>query len=453
MTNKILVAVVAVVIVVAAAAAAIVVLNGSDDSHAEPGAVGDFQLMVYGNANDDFTIDQSDKALIQDIIDGKIADPLKEHPLADVNVDGRVDETDLQLVQDIIDRKECTVNVACFDRNGDSTVMAVDYPVKTTALIGLNVINSALYANTGDRCIAYASPSGTYATAQASLGGEDLYAGGAFDWKRFMQIDTENPIGAVFIDYSYVSFLDESYFKDMEDAGIPALVYKPSDAQSQTSATATIGFLCGTATEQIGKTFADLSANVLDEIAQKTEALPEDERATFIATTMYIVIVNNSNAINDLGELAGGIPYYKTNAEFAGIYDSTGVNPSIINKESLANYQDADAYLSIRTSDFGSDPSETVIGNFEDVYYGICNSLDFYKGVLDRTAFVNNLLPGAMKAAYMAEAMYPDLFAGYGDDVAQQFLDCGFDPFEGQTVESILGCQTYQDYLDAKGAA
>ena len=65
--------------------------------------------------------------------------------------------------------------------------------------------------------------------------------------------------------------------------------------------------------------------------------------------------------------------------------------------------------------------------------------------------YFNNLLPGAIKAAYAAEALYPELFEGYGDEVAQRFIDEGYSPLVGQTPESLCGFLTYQDYLDAGG--
>ena len=454
MTNKLLVGIVAVVIIVAAAAAAIILLN---DKEKEPPAgqeYSDLQLMIYGNANNDFTIDNSDLELVNSIVSGENTDGLQKYPFADANCDGKVDADDITLLQSIVNREPCTVNVACMDSEGKNVSVPVQYPLDNIALYGLNIINSALFANVGSQVVAYASPSGVYANAHASMQGVNFFSSGAFDWQAFMQVDTQTPIGALFCDYSYVSsFMDGEIFDTLRDAEIPVVIYSPSSPDEQTSATATIGFLCGEETEAIGSTYARLCLDVMDEINAKTAGIAPEDRATFIGATMYIVLLNNSNASQEIGRLAGGIPYYEVNSEYKTLYDAPSVNPMNINRESLANFQDADVYMSVRTSDFGGDPEQTVRDNFEYVYYNICNSLEFYEGVLDRMCFINNLLPGVIKAAYLAEMMYPDLFDGYGDKVAQQFIEAGFAPFEGQTVDSLMGCLTYQDYLDAKAAS
>ena len=454
MTNKLLAGIVAVVVIVAAVAAAIVILSDKGKDPATGQEYSDLQLMIYGNANNDFTIDDSDLAIVNSIINGEIADGLKTYPFADVNCDGVVDSSDVTLLQSIIKREPCTINVACIDSTGKNVAVPVQYPVSNIALYGLNIINSALYANVGSHVVAYASPSGTYANAHSSMQGQNFFSNGAFDWQTFMNVDTQTPIGALFCDYSYVSsFMDGEIFDTLRDAEIPVVIYSPSSPDEQTSATATIGFLCGQETEEVGYKYAKLCLDVMEEIGTKTAGIADADRASFIGATMYIVLLNNSNASQEIGRLAGGVPYYEVNEEYRSLYDAPSVNPMNINRESLANFQDADVYMSVRTSDFGGDPNQTVIANFEYVYYNICNSLEFYDGVLDRMCFINNLLPGVIKAAYLAEMMYPDLFNGYGDKVAQQFIDAGFAPFEGQTVQSLMGCLTYQDYLDAKAAS
>lgn len=454
MANKLLTGIVAVVVVIAVVAAVYVVISSPDDTPPSGEEYSDLQLMIYGNANNDFTIDQSDRDLIEGIISGEVSGGLEQYPFADADCNGIVDSADVDLVQSLIDREPCDINVACLDMNGEQTHVTASYPMDNISLIGLNIINSALYANAGSHVVAYASPSGIYENAHASMEGVDIWSASAFDWQTFMQIDTETPIDAVFLDYSYISsFLDAETLSLFDEAGISVIIYAPSSPDAQTSAAATIGFLCGDETERVGYEFAQLCIEVKDEIESRTADIPDEDRATFIGATMYIVLLNNSNASQEIGIMAGGIPYYETNEEYRELYDAPSVNPMNINRESLANFQDADVYMSVRTSDFGGDAQQAVIDNFEYVYYNICNCLEFYDGVLDRFCFINNLLPGVIKSAYMAEMLYPDLFEGYGDEVAQRFIDAGFAPFQGQTVESLMGCMTYQDYLDAKGTA
>ena len=176
--------------------------------------------------------------------------------------------------------------------------------------------------------------------------------------------------------------------------------------------------------------------------------MPEEDRSTFITLARSTSISQNSHANNDVGLIGGGIPYYQVNPDFASKYEGTGTENSA--EDALAPYRDADAYISITSKDFGSDPDQTVLDLMAAT--ATMDPLKFFHGVLDHWYFINNLLPGAMKAAYAAEAMYPELFAGYGDQVAQRFIDEGYSPLVGQTPDSLCGFLTYQDYLDAGGA-
>lgn len=131
--DKTAVIIVAAVVVVAGAAGALLLLSGGDDNGRSASAEGiDYEavnLMIFGNANNDLTIDEQDKKTIQDIIDGKT--PAEGHPLADVNVDGTIDRKDLDEVQRIIDReKGITLHVACYNYANKKAVIDVEYPVK-----------------------------------------------------------------------------------------------------------------------------------------------------------------------------------------------------------------------------------------------------------------------------------------------------------------------------------
>lgn len=138
MDKKIL-AVVAVVAVVAVAAVAVFALGGSDkgDDSKEGAIVGNViseknfpntgsRLWVYGNANEDDKIDESDLTYLQGILDGKN----KKTVLADANGDGVVDSKDLDKIKQII--KQDKTDVYYIDNY--FTVAKVSWPVNTIAI-------------------------------------------------------------------------------------------------------------------------------------------------------------------------------------------------------------------------------------------------------------------------------------------------------------------------------
>ncbi|MEN3037356.1 MAG: ABC transporter substrate-binding protein [Candidatus Methanosuratincola petrocarbonis] len=69
---------------------------------ATPGAASSYTLKVFGNANMDDTIDESDIAYTRGIIDGKE----KNTEFADANYDGKVDSRDIEQIQHIIQGDE-----------------------------------------------------------------------------------------------------------------------------------------------------------------------------------------------------------------------------------------------------------------------------------------------------------------------------------------------------------
>ncbi len=93
-------AIVAVVLVAAVAIAAFALLNGDNKKVVET-AGEDTYCWVYGNANMDNYVDESDIEYLRLIISGE----KEETKFADANQDGKIDEQDVQVVQDIIDGK------------------------------------------------------------------------------------------------------------------------------------------------------------------------------------------------------------------------------------------------------------------------------------------------------------------------------------------------------------
>lgn len=448
MANKTLIGVVVVVVIIAAVAA-VLILNDSDDDKDDNEVLhsySDLALMVYGNVNNDFTIDNEDKALLQDILDGK-ADA-SDYPFADVNYDGKVDSNDMTVLESLINRDPQTVHVACYDKNGDSTVVDVQYPLDHIALHGVNIILAALYTNAGSKVATYGSFPVTYPHAYNALGGVSYGSTTSVgvDWTVFTSVDQQTKIDCMFIDNQYKAFLSDTQYDSMDLAGIPYMVFKPSSPNSATSASVTIGFLCGSETEKVGYQLGTSTQQVLSYIANKVGGLSDSQKTSFIMLTRYTSIAQNHHPNYDIGTLAGGIPYWQINSDFASKYP--GDSASSTAKDALAEYKDAGAYMSVTSNDFGK-TKDSVALDFFGQRSASGSTLDFYYGVLDKVCLINNQLPGAVKVAYAAEMLYPDQFSGYGDQVAQRFIDEGYSPLSGQTPDSLVGMITYEDYQNA----
>lgn len=105
-TQILAIAVIGIVIVATAGTATFYVMN-KDDSD-KPFQT-DSVAQVYGNANNDFTVDSDDADFIKSIVDGKTTWNSTANPFADANADGSITEDDVDLVNKFIAGESCTV--------------------------------------------------------------------------------------------------------------------------------------------------------------------------------------------------------------------------------------------------------------------------------------------------------------------------------------------------------
>ena len=440
-TTIIAIAVAAVVVI---AGAAIIIANNNPGKTAEHGASA---LQIRGNANDDMTINNDDMVIVDKIIAGEAT--LDDYPLADVNNDNTVDQTDKDLLKDIIDRKNgCDVYVICLDVNGQTTTQKVKYPIRNVATYGTNVQMPTLYANGGQFIAGYFSSS--YDVAEGSINSEARDFGASArsitpaSWTAFTKLDADlesvGGIGALIFDYSGINTLTETYQNDIKDGGIPLLIFSSADASSEITTVLTLGFLFGGDCEKMGTDYATASWDIINEIADKTVNIKDKDKTTFIGCTMYIYICQNESTFASSGITAGGMPYYKTNSDFAEKY--AGKNSVVMSSvEALSNYKDIGAILNNRSMDWGLDPTEykkTIIDSWTHDNAGV-PSTEYFKGFENKIAYIDNLLPGAVKVAYMAHRLYDDRFSlDYANDKLMKFINLGTLPLKGQTLDTIV---------------
>lgn len=438
-----MIAAVAVVAIVVVAAVA-VMFTGGDDSNDSDAAIAT-QLQIKGNINDDYTIDSKDMDLMNKILKGDLKK--EDYPLADANNDGEIDEKDKELLQDIIDRKEGTiVQVLCLDRFGEPTTVPCKYPIRDVVPFGTNMQTPTLLANGGKYVSGYFTSS--YKVADASINSSAVNLEGKqrqisdAAWKNFTTLDAKLPngIGAFLVDYSGISQITDARQQDLNDAGITTIIYSSADAEEEITTVLTLGFLFGGDCEKMGVDYAQKSWNILDTIDKKVGNLSDSEKSSYIGFNMHIYICQNDSTFNTSAETAGGIPYYKVNSEFAEKYAGSS-STKMTSTEALSNYTDVDSLINTRSMDWGlSDEAwkALVIETWTHDNKGT-PTYEFFKGMEDKLFFVNNLLPGAVKVAYMAHALYADQFSiEWANEQLQEFIDLGTDPLKGQTLGSIV---------------
>lgn len=449
-TTTMIAAVVVVVIVIVAAAAVMLNNGGSDDGDRSSIAS---QLQIRGNANDDYTIDDRDMEILDRVIAGDLS--LADNPLADVNDDGVVDETDRTLLQDLIDRKEgTTVYVLCLDRAGNNTTVQCTYPLRNVVTYATNMQMPVLYANGGQYIAGYFTSS--YEVAESSISDTARELGGSnrnipdSAWMNFTQLDAslETGVGAFLTDYSAVAQITDVRQSDLDAAGIPLIIYPSADATDEITTVLTLGFLFGGECEELGVRYAQASWDVIDQIDGVVSGLSDEDKVSYICCTMWYYICENDSTYNSSAATAGGIPYYMVNDAFAAAYAGDG-STAMSSVEALSNYQDVGVVINNRSLDFGLD-AEEMAATITECWEHDCNghpAYEYFRGLEDRTVFINNVLPGAVKLAYMAHAMYGDqLSMEWADGILQQFIDMGTAPLSGQTIDSVPAYVDWEDY-------
>lgn len=445
----------AVVVAAIVIVAGVVIVTNTGNSSKDADAAITSQLQIRGNVNEDYTIDNKDMEIFMKVLDG--TEKLSDYPLADVDADGVVGNADKILLQDLIDRKfGTTVYVLCLDRQGNNTTVPVTYPIRDVVTYATNMQMPALYANGGQYVAGYFASS--YDVAEKSLsnatdlGGTQRQISDAA-WKNFTELDAKlsNGVGALLVDYSGVEQITDLRANDLEAANIPMIVYASADAEAEIVTVLTLGFLFGSECEKIGVDYAQASWNVIDAIDQKLGSLSDKERVSYICCTMFIYICENDSTFNTSAATAGGIPYYKVNSEFKEKYKGDS-STKMASTEALSNYDNVGSIINNRSMDWGLTAegiNDLIVETWTHDNKGV-SSTEYFKGFEEKLVYINNLLPGAVKVAYMAHAMYGDDFSReWADGILEDFIDIGSKPFEGQSLDSILAYIDYDIYKAA----
>lgn len=145
MEKKYLYAVIAVVVVIIVVAAAAVLVSSSDDDSTDSTYSGfnvaSTKNLVFGNANNDNYLDQSDADFIQEILDGKRVWDNVNYPFADTDADGVVTADDLTLLNKFLNGEDATM----YYMNWYKDISSINYPLSGPI--------SCDYATVYDMCV------------------------------------------------------------------------------------------------------------------------------------------------------------------------------------------------------------------------------------------------------------------------------------------------------------
>lgn len=408
MNTKQIVAVFVVAVIVIAAAAVVLSRNNGDDS--TPPVSGEVQSgAFYGNVNGDSRVDETDKSVIESIIDGEYT--LEDYPLADANLDGVVDQNDLDVVDSVINNEQTTVYVV----NATNNAVAVPYPIGNFAVsAGTNMksIISILGLGDMDNLKGVALDTGDVSDVLDSKLGSALDEGRITclteDSRKLtaesLNLLTQNRIDLVFSEESGMS-TEAEVVSAIENLGISYLEFNLMNFDDQIMAISSMGILLGC--EDEAERYISWSLGVLD-------AIRESEGNQYGTKTVLCVVMSNS--------VSGSSSDYYAASEMAGGDNLADWEDSTKKFNEGDNWlldgkYNADYIFHFRTLVYPDGMSQDDIakyaGYFEDTYT--------YQN--DGYYLINGSLPLPVRLAVMAETMYGDCFdEGWSQSIFQEYV-------------------------------
>ena len=200
----------------------------------------------------------------------------------------------------------------------------------------------------------------------------------------------------------------------------------------------------------MGVKYAQTAWNLIKEINDKLKDVKDEDKTSYICCTMYIYICGASSSFNTSATTAGGVAYASLNSDFNSTYTKNSTKMTSV--EALSKFTDVDVIINNRSMDWGLTAEkikDLVIDTWDHDNSGK-SSTEYFAKFLDKLVYIDNLLPGAVKLAYMAHAMYEDTFSReWADGVLQDYIDMGTLPLKGQTLDTVLAYIDLSTYNDA----
>ena len=437
-----IIAVGVVIVMVAAGVGAFMVLNRDKDSSTEIDAA----LEVYGNANGDYKIDESDVEIIKKVKNGEEGYTLEKYPLADAYKDDVIDDKDIEQVNKIIaggnsDGTQMTVWV--INHTTDTTNYAngqysteVKWPVKKCIangaanaliiyeIVGIkdNIAGINYNKSSPPDKIVYADYLAKPNLSPTSNSTNYL------DETPVKDCVQENPEVSCVLTADNKNYLNgdkgmsEEYIKTTLKLDVVRIEHAAVDPDEYASAILTVGFLFQKSTR--AEEAAEWITDVFKTIEDKTSGLSEKTRVA--ATSYYNYLSARNSDYADVVVQAGGQYSLWAGTKSTIYFENTSsatADPNV-----LLPQNQPDVIIALRTSGFlGSGASW--YGSEDDWKPATMNShlehfmvFECYKN--KKVYTISGDMPIVARVLYSAAIMYPDLITmDFANEKHQEFVD------------------------------
>jgi len=344
------------------------------------------RLAVYGNANNDDYIDETDVEMIRSIIAGD-AEPT---PYSDANQDGAIDGKDIEFVKKMINKEQKRIFID-IPYNGTTTVSEINYPVKDVCIAGYEALTVVKSVGMVKEIICLSGVSGT---SFDPILYSDVYSlpkvGGTVWTISPDEISKYNVKAIVTMDGS--SYLPNH--EVFEAAGMDIIRISAANGIKSLSGIVTLGYLFGA--EERSNELIKFFEGILDEVNDKVGGLSQSERVTSLFVTMSNYVEGPSSDYFELTTLAG--------SRNLGDWDRARIQFFIGDEWLYEKKYQADFIIHSRSLGLGSVNPQNEF-NVYSIYF---TKMDAYKN--GNYYMLNFSLPPVLRIATMAEIFYPDLF-------------------------------------------
>jgi len=401
-----LLAILMVTTVLAASIAGVILLSGAAKGKTYTN-VSSVRLQVFGNANEDDTIDQRDIDFISEVIAGDCS----ATNLTDANQDGVIDQRDIDQVEAIIDHEETRLYYVDIDGHNAS----VHTPVNSIIAIYNVYVEMVRALNATDLIVGVDDSISDYDTYFPEL--QSLPSVGNRFTPDVEQILSINPDVYFTGTRSYYDSELESKLAangtDIDVVRLPCWEYGLLP-----QGMLTLGYILGHEDEAFE--YLEWRDAILNRITEKVGKIAEENRTTSLGTFEGCAVSHGSGAF-ELMEIAGS-------NNIAGVLSSTGIYPTIEPEWVIEN--DPDVIVTWAVAGFyrGADISilQEQLDSTREVYRAATAVAEgrTYVMAWDITCGPSDII----SVAYYAKWFYPDLFTDL-DPAAlhQEYIDrfCG----------------------------
>ncbi len=425
-------AVAVVLVLIVAGIAAFMILNNGSGSKTDINAA----LEVYGNADNNYKIDDADKTVINNIIEGKEGYTLDKYPLADANFDGKVTQADLDQVNAILKGNKTTVyhlnHSTDTSKYPDGTyVVGTKWPVtKTVANGAANAL--IMYGITGieDNIVginysASSPPDKIIWPEFAKM--ESLGTSTNYITEDLLVTCLENNPGTTCVltadNKNYLNGkegLSEQQLEEKYQLDVVRLQHAAVNPDEYCAALLLIGFLFQK--ESDAREVAEWTTKVFKEITEKTDKVKEKTR---VACSSYYYYMSAKNSdYSDNAAQAGGIVTTWEQSSSSIYFEPTHKNydARIYEPEHQGDviivYRTGSGFLGASWYD---DPSTWNVEQMQDHLSHFFR----FKAYEDKQVWhTSGDMPIVARVMYSAAIMYPELFSmEYADKIHQEFVD------------------------------